>query len=80
MQNNIQTVLLRTAFRASFLFIGAIIIFANVVFYFYEQRGELKVYQKFNLTKGSLHFKNKTQYFRLRLFDEKELSAERLHN
>ena len=54
MQNNIQTVLNRTAFRASFLFIGAIIIIANIAFYFYEQRGELKAEQslsKFHIIK-----------------------------
>ena len=42
MQTNIQTVLLRTSFRVSFLLIGAIIIIANVAIYIHEQRGELK--------------------------------------
>ena len=42
MQTNIQTVLLRTSFRVSFLLLGAIIIIANVAIYIHEQRGELK--------------------------------------
>ena len=42
MQTNIQTVLLRTSFRASFLLIGAILIIAHLAFYIHEQRGELK--------------------------------------
>ena len=43
MQVNIQTVLKRTSFSASFLCFGTVLIFANLAFYFHEQSGKLSI-------------------------------------
>ena len=54
MQENIQNVLQRNSFRARVLCTGAVIILANIAFYFHEQRGIIV----FFVTKSELHFES----------------------